>query len=243
VDTAFSEDQMKVGRKLANKLLNVTKFVLAAGEAPVAADPGAVITDAVDRAMLARVAATVAEATEAFESFDYARALERTEATFWWFCDDYVELVKSRAYLSQGAERAASTLAALGAALSTFHRLFAPFLPFTTAEVWDWWQTGSVHRAAWPSTAEFGTALHGADASLLDAVGDVLARVRRSKTEAKVSQRAAVELLVVRGPEALLAQVRLGLADLRDAGSVAAERFETGEELTCEVTLTPPEAQ
>jgi valyl-tRNA synthetase len=243
VDTAFSEDQMKVGRKLANKLLNVTKFALAGGDPPVATDPGVVITDAIDRAMLARVAATVTEATQALEAFDYARALERTEATFWWFCDDYVELVKSRAYLSQGPERAASALAALGAALSAFHRLFAPFLPFVSAEVWSWWQTGSVHRAAWPRAADFGSALDGADASLLDAVGEVLAQVRRTKTEAKVSQRAVVELLVVHGPEAQLDQVRLGLADLRDAGSVTAERFEPGDALRCEVTLAPPVAQ
>lgn len=243
VDTAFSEDQMKVGRKLANKLLNATKFVSAAGEAPDVTDFAGVVTDPVDRAMLARIAATVSEATEAFEAFDSARALERTEATFWWFCDDYVELVKSRAYLSQGPERAASALAALGAALGVLHRLFAPFLPFTSAEVWSWWNTTSVHQAPWPTAAEFAGTIEGADMALLDTAGEVMSRIRRTKTEAQVSQRSAVELLVVRGPEAELNRVRAALADLRNAGSVAAERFEPGDELACEVTLAPVQAR
>ena len=99
VDTAFSEDQMKVGRRLATKLLNVTKFVLSL-DAP---RPTPTPTDPVDLAMLARVDATVEAATVAFDGFDYARALERTEELFWWFCDDYVELVKNRAFGSRGA--------------------------------------------------------------------------------------------------------------------------------------------
>src|SRR5690606_37105762 len=97
-DAAFSEEQMKVGRKLANKLLNVSRFVLGIGDVPEGAEP----TDPVDLSMLAKLDAVIAEATTAFTAFDYARALERTEAFFWWFCDDYVELVKSRAYGSRG---------------------------------------------------------------------------------------------------------------------------------------------
>ena len=152
VDTAFSEDQMKVGRKLATKLLNVTKFVLGFGD--VARDATATsispttVTNPLDRSMLAKLDATIAEATAGFEGFDYARALERTEAFFWWFCDDYVELVKGRAYNSQGDEQAASARLALHTALSAIQRLLAPILPFATEESWSWWNDGSIHRAA-----------------------------------------------------------------------------------------------
>ena len=142
VDTAVSEEQMKVGRRLAIKLLNVTKFVLGiAGAEPA---DGA-ISDPVDRAMVTRLDAVVAEATAAFEGFDYARALERTEAFFWWFCDDYVELVKGRAYGNRGEDAAASARAALRHALGTLQRLLAPTLPFAAEEAWSWWHDSSIH--------------------------------------------------------------------------------------------------
>ena len=182
VDTAFDEGQMKIGRKLATKLLNATKFVLSFGEPPAGARP----TVAIDLAMLARLDAVVADATAAFEGYDYARALERIEQFFWWFCDDYVELVKGRAYNGQGEAARDSALAALRIALHSVHRLFAPFLPFVTDEVWNWWQQGSVHRQQWPTAAGIS-----ADDRLLDPVCEVLAAVRRAKTEAKASQKDA----------------------------------------------------
>ena len=104
--------------------------------------------------MLRSLAALVDEATRAFEEYDYARVLQRTETFFWRFCDDYLELVKGRRYGEQGADGAASANAALTAALSVLLRLFAPFLPFVTEEVWSWWQEGSIHQAPWPTAAE-----------------------------------------------------------------------------------------
>ena len=228
VDTALDEGQMKIGRKLATKLLNATKFVLGIGDVPA----GATIADPVDLSMVARLDAVAAEATAAFDEFDYARALERTEAFFWWFCDDYVELVKDRAYGAHGDAGSGSARAALRAALDVVHRLFAPFLPFVADEVWSWSHDESVHAQSWPSALALG-----GDAALLDAPCEVLAAIRRTKTEAKVSQKAPVALLVVAAPEAVQRQVAAAEVDLRDAGSVADVRYEAADALSCAVTL------
>ena len=235
VDTAFSEDQMKVGRKLATKLLNVTKFVLGFGEANSSIKP----TEAVDIAMLARLASVVDEATTAFETYDYARALEKSESFFWWFCDDYVELVKTRAY-SEGAG-SDSARAALQRALSTLQRLFAPHIPFATEEVWSWWQSGSIHRAPWPTRTDLlggATEVESTEA-LLDAVCNVLAVIRRTKTEAKVSQRAEVEHVLVNAPEKQISLLKMGLVDLLNAGVAQQIEFatQTSEQISTTVRL------
>ena len=247
IDTAFSEDQMKVGRKLAMKLLNVTKFVLGFGEADVTAVP----TVAIDIAMLKRLSGVVDECTAAFEAFDYARALERTESFFWWFCDDYVELVKTRAYETHSAEGAASARAALNRALSTLQRLFAPLLPFATEEAWCWWQSGSVHRAAWPTTSELTA---GCDTNpdhafhtdaFIDAVCGTLVAIRRAKTEAKVSQRAVVESAIISAPVDAVAAITEGWPDIADAGSVAQWSVAATDttDISVDVTLAPTPEQ
>jgi valyl-tRNA synthetase len=146
VDTAFETGQMKVGRRLAIKLLNASKFVLSRTE------PAGPVTEPLDRGMLQRLESLVTSATTHLEGYDYAQALRETETFFWWFCDDYIELVKRRR-ARDGAD-GASAAAAATAALSVMLRLFAPYLPFVTEEVWSWWQDGSIHRAPWPRPAE-----------------------------------------------------------------------------------------
>jgi len=228
-DTAFDEGQMKVGRRLAIKILNASKFALS-----LPGEPGE-ITSALDQSMLAALSSVVAEATAAFEGYDYTRALERAESFFWTFCDDYLELVKNRAYA--GGDGGASAVGALRTALSTLLRLFAPFLPFVTEEVWSWWQEGSVHRAPWPDSGAGGGGGVGAgDAGVLAAASDALAAVRKAKSEAKVSMRAPVASVVVRDSHDRLAQLRAAASDLADAGSIESLRFEEGDPAV-EVTL------
>jgi len=217
-DTAFDEGQMKVGRRLAVKLLNASKFALGFPEA----EPGPV-TEPVDQALLARLAAVVDEVTAAFEAYDYTRALERTESFFWSFCDDYIELVKGRAY-GEDAVAAASANRALRMSLDVLLRLFAPVLPFATEEVWSWWQDGSVHAQAWPTSAPLREA-SGREAydrsnqplDALDIAAAVLERVRGEKSRAKTSMKTPVLALHAVGTAqelALLGQVE---ADLRNA--------------------------
>ena len=245
VDTAFSEDQMKVGRKLATKLLNLTKFVLGAA-ASETTNVDAQPKDLVDQAMLVRLAEVVDAATVALEQFDYARALERTEAFFWWFCDDYVELVKTRAYGE--TQDSSSARVSLHRALNIVQRLLAPMLPFATEEVWSWWQSGSIHRAPWPTTVETLAGFTAAPDAVddLDAICTVLGVIRRTKTEAKVSQRAEVAKLVVTAEAKTVSMLQANLLDLRNAGSLQAIEFVVSDSnseptnLSAQVTLATP---
>ncbi|MDQ3464596.1 MAG: valine--tRNA ligase [Actinomycetota bacterium] len=241
-DTAVDLAQMKVGRRLANKVLNASRFVLGlagsapappavASAAPAAGDsaaPTAGTADAaaqgkvsveLDRAVLALLADVVDSATTAFEDYQYHRALEHTEKFFWRFCDDYLELVKGRAY-GQGPE-SESARTALSLALDTFLRLFAPFLPFVTEEVWSWWRPGSVHRAEWPSSAPLRSVAGPADPQVLDTVSTVLAEVRKAKSSSQVSLRAEVSRLTVTGNAARLTAIEAARPDLIVAGVVA----------------------
>ncbi|PWU43888.1 valine--tRNA ligase [Micromonospora globispora] len=216
MDLAFDPAQIKVGRRLATKLLNASRFALGLGAADALRAPA---TEPLDTAMLAELSGVVAAATAAFDGYDHTAALMATEAFFWRFCDDYIELVKERAYGSgPGAD---SARAALATALSVQLRLFAPVLPFVTEEVWSWWRYGSVHRAPWPTTYEVGRAIQApGDPALLRLAGDALSQVRRAKSERKLSMKAEVPLAEALGPAAVLDQLTLVADDLRAAGRI-----------------------
>jgi valyl-tRNA synthetase len=224
-DTAYDISQMKIGRRLAIKLLNASKFVLGFGGPSLGEDgQAAEVTEPIDRAMLAQLADTIEAATGSFESYNYARALERAEAFFWNFCDDYLELVKERAYgegETQDPRATASARAALRLALSSVIRLFAPFFPFAAEETWSWWHEDSVHRAPWPTPEELGTARENADREVLTVASDVIAAVRKGKSEAKVSMRTEVATVKVTAPAAILDRVTQAESDLRAAGRIA----------------------
>ena len=172
--------------------------------------------------MLGELGRVVAECTTAFDGYDYARSLERTERFFWSFCDDYVELVKARAYDDadvDGGEGRQSAAAALQLALSTLLRLFAPILPFVTEEVWSWWQTGSIHRAPWPDLAELGPS-H--DVLPYTVAAETLAEIRKAKSEQKKSLATPVAHVEMRDTAERLAALRLVVDDVAAAGKVAA---------------------
>ncbi|WP_294944253.1 valine--tRNA ligase [uncultured Microbacterium sp.] len=236
-DAAFDPQnptQVKIGRRLAIKVLNAAKFVLSF---PVPA--GAEVTHALDAAMLATLDRVVRDATVAFEAYDHARALEITEAFFWTFCDDYLELVKERAYNQTDVGQASAALA-LRTALSTLLRLLAPVLAFATEEAWSWFEDGSVHTASWPEPVDGGAP---GDPGVLAAASAALIGIRRAKTEAKASQKTPVARLVLGGDDVTIAALRLAEGDLKAVGRIAElELVGGGEGLVVQAVELAPEA-
>ena len=239
-DTMFDPGQMKVGRRLAIKILNASKFALM--NTPVSPQPEAkaeaahAIAAAVDRAMVRNLAALVTDVTAAFEGYDYARVLQRTETFFWGFCDDYLELVKGRRYGEQGAPGAGSANAALTAALSVMLRLFAPFLPYVTEEVWSWWREGSIHTSAWPTAEELTSLLADnstetaqADQRTYRWATDVLFEVRKQRSEAKQPLKVPITNVSVKAEAAAVALMPVVEADLKAALRVQAFETTVGE--------------
>jgi valyl-tRNA synthetase len=238
-DAAYDTGQMKVGRRLAIKVLNASKFALGFGD--VEGDLRAAVTHPLDLAMLATLGDVVDKATAGFESWDYTKSLEVTETFFWSFCDDYLELVKDRAYGGQGNQAAASARAALRLALETLLRLLAPFIPYATEEVWSWFGTGSVHRQSWPTRSELPP---GGDALLLGSVGAALAGVRKVKSEAKVGMRAEVRTMTLVAPDAALEHVRAAETDLRASGRISELSYAVGDHVEVrDAELVPVEKQ
>ena len=205
-DLTYDEAQMRVGRRLATKLLNASKFVLGFGTP--ASDA---VTGALDLSMLAELSTVVSAATAAFDRYDHTSALEVTERFFWTFCDDYIELVKERAYNGDDSARSA-----LRAGLTTLLRLFAPVLPFVTEEVWSWWHDGSIHRATWPSASG-----HSGDPAVLRLTGAALGQIRKAKSDRKLSMKAEVSRAEIRATAPELALVESALPDLKAAGRLA----------------------
>ena len=219
LDAAFDEQQMKIGRRLAIKVLNASKFALTMGgeDAAIDLDP-ALVTVPLDRSVLAALASVIDEASAALASYEHSRALEVTESFFWTFCDDYLELVKERAYNRDGAwdeASAASARAALAIVIDNVVRLLAPYLPYVTEEVWSWYREGSVHTAPWPVVVDLA-GVEG-DPSALEAASTALIVLRRVKSEAKVSPRTPFLAVTVRAPQAQVKALESVKGDLEAA--------------------------
>jgi valyl-tRNA synthetase len=237
-DTAFDSGQMKVGRRLAIKLLNASKFVLA--------KPGTrgAVTSGVDRGLLTQLARLVRESTEDLDNYQYTRVLERTETFFWFFCDNYLELVKSRRYGDHGEALAGSANTALLTSLSVLLRLFAPFLPFATEEIWSWWKRGSVHKASWPTEAEILAVADGADdrgVLALQMAAQILGDIRKRKSEEQRQLKTPVARVVIRAPENKLELLPDVEQDLRASGQIQQIDTLVSEVLQVDVELAPPE--
>lgn len=235
MDSPFDESQMKIGRRLAMKVLNASKFVL--GNVGATAIVPSAVSAPVDCALLGGLEIVVRRATEAFDAYDYTTALEVTEKFFWEFCDDYLELVKERAYDTDGGAGTESAKATLAIALHTQLRLLAPFLPYATEEVWSWWQDGSIHHAAWPTAADLGSAA-AAQPLVLHAVASALTGIRGAKSQAKAKMRAPLSRVEITGPAALVEAAQQAQDDLRAVGTIVGELVFVTDESATELRVT-----
>ena len=237
-DAAFDVGQMKVGRRLAIKVLNAAKFVLSFE----ASSEAKKVTEPIDRAMLSALSEIVAQSGKAFESYDHTKALEITETFFWNFTDDYLELVKERAYGQETTPEAqASAVLALRIALHAQLRLLAPFIPFATEEAWSWWQDGSIHRSAWPVISELEGFTQGQSASMLKTASEALMGVRKAKSDQQLSMKAEIASLTINAPEEKLRELRLLEADLRSVGKIEKIAFLSGDVLSISNVSFKPE--
>ncbi|MGO5363904.1 MULTISPECIES: valine--tRNA ligase [unclassified Bifidobacterium] len=238
LDATYDEGQMKIGRRLAIKLLNATKFALAigredenhhVGSPAVAQWNPADVTEPLDRAVMAKMALVIRQATNALNSYEHSKALEVIESFFWQFCDDYIELVKNRAYgtadstgktPSEAAVKSARTTLGLG--LDTFARLLAPYLPYATEEVWSWMHAGegSVHRAAWPKPEPYEQAAFKVSPDVLTYAGEALAALRKIKSEAKVSMKTPILSVTLDAVDDAADSIKSTLGDIAEAGRV-----------------------
>ncbi|MFM8408999.1 MAG: class I tRNA ligase family protein, partial [Alphaproteobacteria bacterium] len=244
MDTAFDDKVLKVGKRLVTKLFNAGKFVL--GQE----GPAAPVTAELDRAFVHRLAMLVERASGSFDGFDYAHALQDTEAFFWQdFTDAFLELAKGRA--RDG--RDGSAIAALRLGLNVLLRLFAPVLPYITEEVWSWAfaaETGheSIHRAPWPTVAELRAVAAPGDPACFDAAVACLGAIHKAKTAGGVSIGREVERLRLAAHPDALARVAPVLGDVLATARVANHDLEARPDLSdgafevVEAVFAPPPA-
>ena len=202
------------------------------------------VLEAVDKGLLTMVGRLVRESTQDLDAYNYASVLQKSESLFWFFCDNYLELVKSRRYGDQGAAAAGSANSALLNALSAMLRLFAPYLPFVTEEVWSWWRPGSVHAAPWPDAEELFEVAGGEDeraTRVLELAAWVLGAIRKKKSEEQRPLKTAATRVVIRMPDSERDLIAAADADLRAAGLIQELVIETAPVLEVTVELAAPE--
>lgn len=245
-DTAFEEQIMSQGKKLINKIYNASKFVFnIVGNTSLkeVSDYEQYITEALDKSWMNKLATTMEIATKHFETYDYASALEAIEKRFWDFCDNYLEVVKVRAY----SENSQSAVASLMKTIDVFTRAFAPFCPFTTEEIfqsrsWSKDENTSLHLQSWPKPEEFAN-LQAQNSELYDNITIIVSEIRKTKTTAGKTQKTPVLSMEISAPENLIAVIKTGETDIIGVGSVKKEgiSYKEASELVVENILLDPD--
>jgi valyl-tRNA synthetase len=138
-DIRFDEKQIEEGRNFANKLWNATRFrQMHGGETEEEIDPASLTTD--DKWILLRLDAAIRSATQALGEYNFSEAAQALYRFFWSeFCDWYLEASKATLGMPNAeppSARKANTLAVIDFILGHTLRLFHPFMPFITEELW-----------------------------------------------------------------------------------------------------------
>lgn len=204
-DTAYDPNAFKVGKRLVTKLFHAGQFVLQqqGQEAPV--------TEPMDQAFLHELRLLLPVVTEAFEAFDYTTALRETERSFWGqFTDTTIEFLKTRARGDHHTPAAqGSAIATLRLGLRIYLRLFAPFLPFITEEIWSWFHDESttytsIHQSPWPTTKELEHIAIPGDPQTFQRASACFAALNKARTQAGQPKRIPIQHLELTAhPEAL----------------------------------------
>ena len=221
-DTVYDEQVFKTGQRLVTKIFNAARFVFLQTEQVSVSHllKGDLkgITEAIDGAWMMFMGETYKKVSEFLENFKYDSALRLVEKTFWSFCDNYIELVKARTYQLKGEPGGISGALTLDCSLYLFLKMFAPFLPYITEEVWSWRYKGesdSIHLSPW----EKGSSLTDQvslpfiqkkdlkktedtiqqSEEFLGVVFSILEQVRNQKASQRKSLSSPVENLILKG--------------------------------------------
>ena len=245
VDTAYDESIFQIGRKLVTKLFNASRFVFGILGQSRSVRTAEQITHELDRGLVGRLRELITNVTNSYERFDWASGLAEIESFFWSeFCDDYLELIKSRAYRAEEDQEKASVLACLRLSLSVLLRLLAPTLPFVTEEIWQQdfaaedADAKSIHRARWPSVAELAGVAAPTDPEVFPTTCAVLREVRREKGTQGKSMRWPAEQVRVQLPSERQAGLRSAEGDLVYAGAIRKLELITHDTWEVKVTLS-----
>lgn len=219
VDTAYDEQVFKVGKKLCTKLFNAAKFAIGRfSEVDRSLLTPEAVTEELDRAFLAEMRPLISRATRAFEEFDYAQALGLVEDFFWTaFCDNYLEMAKPRTYEEELTPGRLSACAALRISLSALVRMFAPFVPYISEEIWNWEFSGealSVHCAPWPTVKELEGVSAPVSGQSWQSALMLTEQVRKVKADANLSMAAPVKDAKIRCNPGWLAGVEAVAPDI-----------------------------
>ena len=203
-DMPYQEKEVQTGIKVANKIYNASKFASMLLENFSIKDKNHEYSSlkTIDKWLLSKMSKAISRATDAFENFDYSRAKSEVDLFFMRdVADNYIEIVKQRLWKPEEyGEETKKAQYALYHGLYSSMRMFAPFIPFITEEVYQkfyskYEEHPSIHLSSWPvaDQSHIDDELEKAGEEMIAVVG----AVRKYKSEKNVSQKTQLKLLTI----------------------------------------------